>query len=160
MNERMFAAVAEHERLANEYVDSHRSRSLGGISSNNSVTQAPKHESMDRRCTSATLQQTHLHGGCVGKTSESLMIEQRMEFVPRDTSLYAIQLASSVEPIPYCYSNVQFQPLAASQMQQQHRLSFIYNNPRSSISALSVDWETLEYLKEVDRIEDIFMDHH
>jgi hypothetical protein len=159
----MFTAIAERERLLNEYIDSSKSRFLSRANDDSSFVpvQHPNHESA-AQYTVGTSQQSRLEGGdCVDETYDAFMMEQPMEFATHAPSLNTVQHVPVVEPIPYHGSNAanaRFQPLAPpqqqhhqQQQQQQQRFSVLHNNPRSSISALSIDWDTtLELLNEFD----------
>ena len=149
MNEQMFHAVMEHERAVRAYVDS----TLAGVpieigAGRTTSAWMEAVGSIEIATPPTSLNFSLAMGGegggtgCVDYACNPLVIEQTMEFVTHESALAAMQEASHVEPIPYRRGGPQ---------QQRSVLpsSGFWSNPsRQSISALAVDWDTLEFMED------------
>lgn len=151
MDDRMFHAVAEHVRAVRAYVDS----TFTGIPSqmDNDESSWSDRPSLQEPVGSIVISApafnfpiAGLDGGCADDTCHPLMIEQPMEFVTHDSALEVIQEASQVEPIPYYQGGPHAMHHPPQLVQCGHWSN--HASARQSISALAVDWDTLEFVEE------------
>jgi hypothetical protein len=159
MDDRMFQAVAEHERAARAYVDS----TFTGIPrrtddddesswSERTLLQQPVGSIVFSTPAMNYSLGAMMAGGCVDDTCDTLLIEQPMEFVPHEAAMAVMQGASQVEPIPYHHHH--HHPPgghhAAMPPLPPPVHGGYWSNPaaRHGMSALAVDWEALEFGEE------------
>jgi hypothetical protein len=183
MNDRMFAALAHHERHLVEYIQSKNRNGASPMSTGQQRSQPmyqgimPHGINVQPNGNDADLYD-----------AKSLVIDQPMEFPPLDVPLDLIEKASEVEPIPFEELNLSgssssgmFSPGNGNTIteamyaarnglgvesewhnNQQQQSAFTHSSgvnpryatyngnanmdPRHSISALSIDWETFEML--------------
>jgi hypothetical protein len=149
MDARMFLAVAEHERAVHAYVDS----TFSGIPSQMDDDESAWIERpfLQQPIGSIVFSAPSINypvalaGGCVDDTCNQLIIEQPMEFVTHDSALEVMREASQVEPIPYYRAGQHGMHHPAQPVQGGY---WSNHATRQSISALAVDWDTLEFGEE------------
>lgn len=170
MDDRLFTALAEHEKRLAEFIDSNRRLSSGGgdregrianisDSSNNNELELIDQSGISQGTIGVMLM--NVQGRDSAPPYNPLVVEQPMQFVAHDLPLDAIQKAMDVEPIPFGNMRMPSATLpspydphgqggaSGGDLSPMRRYSFM-NNPRASTSALSIDWETLELLHEYD----------
>jgi hypothetical protein len=129
MNDRMFKALANHERHLAEYVQSRNRSSGNGSSGGGASSQPPQQGQMYQGIMPHGMNGGGVAVADVDDYAKPLVIDQPMQFPALDAPLDLIEKASDVEPIPFeeLHLSASSSSSAMYQQQQQQQGSVVAN---------------------------------